>query len=981
MADNSTSGLLASVAAYKYNPAAIASAAVNLVSAATSGQLDFVDVSNPAILCIESAAVLTAGFMQENATTTRRQYPYSAQTIEDLYPHMSDKDYVDRFAVPATAEFLFFFDYNELLTKLVVDPNDNGISKVTIPRDTYITVASTVFTLEYPIEIRQLAHGGLQIVYDVSQDSPFGELQTNIIDWQLLNAPTSDTQTVQQLVGFAVTLKQFAIATKSYPVTKSTGFSVSVPFTDQYFYTRVWVDNGDGTFTEMATTYTDTIYDPNTLTAVLTVLDGTVTVKIPQVYLTTGLVSKNVRIDMYSTKGPISLTMVNYTADQFVVSYRALNPAENDEFVAPMNTLHTCKVYSSDQVAGGANAMTFDELYTRVVSNAIGSPKLPITNTQITAALSRAGYTVVKNIDTITNRNFLATRSMPDPVASELITAAAAGICTLVTKLSDAVALETVIDNGDYITITPDTLYKVTGSTLALVPSAEADLLATLTPDQLAIAVNAQSYMYTPFHYVFDSSNNEFAVRPYYLDAPVINSKSFVAENDSTLLSVATDSFSIFRTKTGYIIEISTKSSDDWKALDDDQVNVQLSYIPTGDTDRAYVLGVQVGKDSVTNERIYHFTIDTNYAIHADNQLQITSLQMYDQSARVIELPLTQTLDLLYSTTKIRGSQWQQSTIDPLLGYFQLPDNSYAISQEQLNTTFGYYLGSLWARSRSVVSASDYQTYAVDVPATYSEDVYQLDPATGAKFSIVNGQVVYNKLHSKGDTVVDDHGQVVYKYRKGDIKLDAYGNPIILNNRGMQRQIDMFMVEGAYKFATNQVTIDYRTTLTNTVLQWVTKDLPNMDNNLLEQTELFFYPTTTVGQVDVIFSAGLQTTIDALQEFQVTLSVKSAVYNNADLRAAITTKTVKSLSSSLNNVKVSISDMIDALRTQYGNDVISIDLKGLGGSSNLNVVTLLDDSKQLSLKKVLIARNDDTLGLQEGVTVDFVLHQVTIASA
>jgi hypothetical protein len=80
-------------------------------------------------------------------------------------------------------------------------------------------------------------------------------------------------------------------------------------------------------------------------------------------------------------------------------------------------------------------------------------------------------------------------------------------------------------------------------------------------------------------------------------------------------------------------------------------------------------------------------------------------------------------------------------------------------------------------------------------------------------------------------------------------------------------------------------------------------------------------------------------------------------------------------------VTVSVSDMIDALRTQYADDVISIDLKGLGGIANLNVVTLLDGSKKLSLRKVLIARNDDTLGLQEGVSVEFVLHQVTIASA
>lgn len=974
--DNVVASLLSDVAQYKYNPVGLQRAVVGLIPAVSNGELDVVDVSNPVVLALETCAILTAGFMTENQTTTRLQYPYSAQTIEDLYPHMSDKDFVDRFAVPTDTDFIFFFDYDELVSKLVEDPNDNGILKVTIPRNTYVTVADTVFSFEYPVEIRQLQHGGLQIVYDVSEVSPLTTLSTNVIPWSTVKGPQG-----QNYLAFVVNLKQFKITSRTFPVTVSTGFKVNVAFSDQYYYCRVWIDNGTAAavrYTEVQTTHTDEVYDITIVTAVLQVLNGVLSVKIPQVYLTTGLLTKSLRIDVYQTKGPLTMSLVNYRADQFVVTYNALNDSENDIFVAPLNTIHDNQVQSVKQVSGGKDAMTFDELRLRMVQNAIGSPSLPITNTQIESALSRAGYDIVKNIDNITNRTFLATRKMPDPTASELLTAAAAGICTLVTKLTDAVTISTVIDNGDLITIKPNTLYKVVGSQLLLVNDAETELLTALTPDQLAIAVNAQSYMYTPFHYVLDSSNNEFNVRPYYLDVPIINSKSFIAENDTTLLQVSTNAFSIFRTTTGYIIEISTTSSDAFKALDDSVVHVQLSYIPPGDTDRAYVLGTQVAKDATTSERIYHFVIDTNYAIDSDNQMDITSFQMYDLNPKTLKIPLTQIFDVLYSTDTPKGPDYMVSVMNAALGFFQLPNNTYAVTQEQLNVTMGYYLGSLWARARSVTSDADYAKYTVDVPALYEADVYVTDPVTGSAFTVgSDGKLVYTIAHHKNDPVLDTNGQPVIKWRVGDIKLDAYNNPIVVNNRSMVRQLDMFMIEAPYKFATNAVTIAYRQQLTNTVVSWLTDDLPNMDNNLLEQTELFYYPTTTIGQVDVIFGAGLQTTIDSSQTFSVTLYVSSNVYKNADLRAAITAQTIKTIAAGLNNVKVSISDISDALKAQYKDDVLSIDLKGLAGVANLNVVTLIDGSKKLSLKKLLVARNDETLGLQEGVSVDYVLHQQT----
>ena len=968
--DNTVATRLGDVSKYLYNPAAIQRAAVALIPAMTNGEIEFVDPSNPVVMCIENASINTAAWMIQNAALTRKQYPAAAQTIEDLYPHMSDKDYIDRFAVPTIGTFVFFFGMDEILSKLVADASNSGVRKVIIPRNTYVTVNDTVFSLQYPIEIRQMAHGGLQIVYDVDELSPLQTLSTNLIEWKIITASDGT-----ELLAFSVEMTQFKINSQTGTVTNSTGFVLNIKTEDQFFFGRVFQKNNDGSYTELLTTHTEEIYDPATPTAVFTVLDGQVRVKIPQIYLTTGMVTGTLRIDIYETKGVLSMNMVAYRPEQYVIKYEAYNAAEKNEYVAPLTTLRINSMMSNSVINAGQDSLTFEQLRKRVISNAIGSPDLPITNTQIEASLEREGYTVVKNIDNITNRAFLAARPMPDPQASELITAAAAGISTLSTSVEDAILIDTVVDNGDVVTIKPETLYKSVNGVIELVPDSEVAALNAMAPDQKAIAVNNANYMYTPFYYVMDSSGNEFNLRPYHLDTPIVDSKSFVGENDTTLLQVGTDQYQIMRSDGGYVVEIQTKSSDEWKALNDDEVFVQMAFIPTGDVDRAYVQGQLMGKTD-TGERIYHFPINTTWKIGADNELQVSSFLMYNDTPRNVDMPLLRDFDVMYSTNTPRGPQWVMSDIDAKLGYFLLPDDAYAITQESFSIRFGYFLEYLWARARTIVGEANYEKYAIDVPATYSQDVYLTDPATGAAFTVnSDGELVYTILHHKDDPVLDAEGNQVYKFRVGDIKLDGYGNPVIIKSRDLVRQMDLFLIEGSYYLATNQVTADYRDYLRTTVVNWLTEDLPVMGDNLLEETSLFYYPVTSVGLIKVLFSNGLETYLDAGQTFRCTLYVNSSVYNNYDLRATLTTNTIKTISDQLEQRVVSMSNITDALRTTYKDDVISIELSGLGGNKNLNVVTIIDDAQRLSLRKLLITRNDETLGLEEGVTVDFVLHE------
>lgn len=969
MTNVTVSDLKSKIASYQYNPAGIQRTVIAALRTATDGAEEIVDPTNPFVFALESSAVTASAFMSKNATDTRRMYPYSAQTPEDLYPHMSDRDYVGRFAQPAPSVFGLLFPMEEVLNKMVVDP-DTGYRKLVIPRNTFFTIADTDFSLQYPIEIRQLAHGGIQVVYDVSQPSPLQALATNVIEWQKL------VRDGIPYIFFQVDTLQFSVETRTDQLSSATDFRMDIGFEDQYYYTRVYVEDANGLWSEIRTTHTDQIYDASTPTAVLQVVGQVVTVRIPQIYTSTGMLSRGIRIDVYETKGVVHMLLADYPMSSYVATWQALDPADRTEFVAPLSTFRSIGVFSNKTVSGGSDALPFETLRQNVISNAIGQPKPPITNVQLENALQRDGYEVVKNIDNITNRVFLATKAMPDPVDQKLLTAAAASIEMVSLSVAEAVQLDSVIDNGTSITITPDTLYRIRSGVVKMVSTQQKNQLLALPPDQRAGQVTSGNYLYTPFHYVLDFAGDEFDSRPYYMDSPTVETKVFVAENDTTLLQVATKLYGVLRSPTGYTLQIVLESSDAWKAIPDSDVFVQLAYVPNGERDYAYMNGTLAGLND-DGERIYNFDLSTTFNIDSEDGLELTKFFMYSQEPHRSKAPLLTNFHVIFATSQVMGAQWRTSSVDDMLGRFLLPQRIAGVAHETLLVRFGYALDTLWARARSVISSVPYKKWTVNVPRVYEKDVYHKDPVTGWSVKIVNGVPEYDIAHHAGDPVLDDDGNPTFQWKIGDVMLDGNGNPIPLNPRGMTRQIDVMFLEGVYQFATDVTTVAYRSSVVQEVVGWLTNDLKRMSAQVLEQTRLYFYPKTTLGNVNVMIEDGVTTTINAGQAFLVKLYVTAAVFKDLELRQTLERQTITAQSAYLRDrSQVSLSAMLNALREQYGEDVIDVEVSGLGGDLNLPVVTLLDDGDRLSIRKRLVAQADDTLIVQEDVTFDTKRHQI-----
>lgn len=976
MASVTVSSILGNIEKYRFNPAQMQRVALDVLRSTTDGTIDIVDATNPFVFALETTATNTAAFMQYMEALTRRQYPASALSQEDLYLHMSDKDYIGRFASPASTFWTLMFRKDEVINAMVLDPIAK-VKKITIPRNTVFRVAETSFSLQYPIDIRQLDHGGLQVVYDTSVVSPLQELTTNLIDFEELTAYDGVT-----FIKFNVEVSQFDIVTKYNDVNAASGFVTTISHPDQFYHARVYLQQSDSSWKEIQTTHTQQIYDPRTPTAVLQVLQGKVSVTIPSVYVTSGKVRGKLRTDVYYTKGPIVLLLSGYQLDNFSTEWKAIDAADSTPYTAPVVNLSTVATYSTSAVSGGRDSLSIDALRQRVIDNNMGPQQLPITNIQLQSSVEDMGYEIVKNVDTITNRVFLATKPLPSPIDLSLITPAASGMATVLLSFEECRLAHGVIDNGSAVTLTSDALYVTKNGVTKLVSSAAYDSLVSMSPALLCAEVNKTNYSFSPFYYVLDTASDIFEVRPYYLETPKIVSKTFIKDNVSTQLQVSVDTASTIEKVDGYYkLSVSTRSNDQYKALEDKHVFAQLFFSSSKQATPAYLNNESTYLNE-NGDRVFVFIMRTDFALDADDTLDQTSFTV-SRSSVVTRCDLLQDFKIVFGCVLPAELQAEHTSVDDALSIDLLSDYTVAggnlagISLEGFRVEFGHSLKTLWSQGKSVPGSVPYQKYEEDVPLVYETDVFDIDPVTGAAFTVdENGKLVYRYLHRAGDPVLDASGRPKMKHLKGETVLGLDGLPItqVGKQASILHLVDIFTIESAYKFASDKAASDYRSYFAQSLVGWLTKDLEALSQRLLDQTKIYFYPRVTKGNIRILSTNGIESTIDASQAFKITLSVPDKTYMNPELLDALKKATVRTLDESLKTNTVAVSAIEYALRNRYGNDVIDVKLEPVGWVADYNAITVLDNSNRLSIKKRLTPQQDGRLIVEEDVEVTFIRH-------
>lgn len=952
----------------KYDPTNLIKVALETIEEITEGKATLVDASNPMVMLLEMGSVLSANCIQENVALLRRQYAELATTEDELYHHMSDEDFLNRFASPATASFTIAMQIQDMVRQMVYDPSENA-HKLIFPRDTTIVVDGVTFTLLYPIVIRRSANGSIQVSYDPLITNPLYALNNTIIDASVRRGTEQE-----DWLFFSVNMEQVQITPQYFVIDKTYNFKKKVIFPDSFYYARAFYqnENTNGQWIEIKTTHTDQVFDVRKPTVVLKVLDQEMQIEIPIVYMSSGVLSGQLRIDVYTTKGELSMNLRNYRQDAFVVTLKAVDEARDlNAYTAAMGDV-SYYAYSLESVVGGKKELTFDALRERVIYNAVGPQNIPITNVQLEAEAENNGFEIVKNIDVLTNRVFLATRKLPTPSNVKLITPANIGMVTFAAQLESLLDNDYVTTNGHRMTIASKAVWLSENSQLRLLNKAEVSGLKSLGQTAMIALVNASQYFYTPFYYVLDASGDEFEIRSYALDQPYAKNLNFIRQNQSLQLFVNTGSYQLTKTLKGYALRVVTKSGSYYRGLSNAEVGIQLAFNPKNETTYAYINGV-LESTREDGERIYLFDIETNHDINSDNLINVTNSTVQGITEYEAWIDLETTFNLLHYTTSVTQTYAADET-NQLLGRFMLPSGAAGNSHEKLTLHMGDALSSLWRRSRSYSLDTVYRLHPENVPLYYEKDVFAVDQDTGSILTISDaGDVIYTILHHEGDPVIDIDGNQVYRYRQGDVIRDELNQPVKELNVTTGREMDLLVIDGRYLFADDEVTIAYRDEIEATLTGWIINDVSTLQKDLLEQTRIFFYPKTTLGMLHVYTENGGEDYLAAEQSFVVSLYVKAAVYGDSDIRERLRALTVKLLDSLISQQVVNMTEIFDALKELYGPVVAAFSISGLGGERNYQYVEMGSRRNKLCLKKQLIAQADRTMIVQDAVDVEFKL--------
>jgi len=531
-----------------------------------------------------------------------------------------------------------------------------------------------------------------------------------------------------------------------------------------------------------------------------------------------------------------------------------------------------------------------------------------------------------------------------------------------------------VKDNGDRITLLPTMLFDYNNGVVTPVDDARIAALHNANAEAQGRMLSDGRYLYTPFHYVLDASSENFDVRPYYFGAPKIIRKQYAGANDRSQLQATLDTYTIERITDGFRIEVRLKTDSQFKKLEDELIKVQLGYRPIGEQQYASLNGEFLGLDN--DERVFRFDIKTRFDVGVNNGLYTTNLSMFDLRQTHYALNMEHDLDFSIIVDGVETPGYvANDDVDALVQDHLVSHTFMVVQRDRLTVRFGYELTDLWRRNRPVLSAESYRTYAEDVPAKYTETVFERDADGALKIALVNGQLKYTVLHQQGDPVLDDKGNPVMQYRKGDTMLDAQQQPILLAPRKILREFTMFLVDGMYHFATEASSVAYRDEIPMQVVNWVNNDIAVIRKQLLDGAEMYFYPISTFGTTTATVKDGLLSEISLDQSLNVTYYMDAASYSNTSLRPTLIDTTKRIITQYLGQGRVVRSDIIAALKLAAGDDVEGVEVSGLGGVSDFGILTLSDDSKRMSLRKKPTVLTNEELMIEDDLTINFLRHK------
>lgn len=939
---------------YQQNPFSIKGPAIELLTKLMEGDDITIDASNPFIYSIETTAAMVSASIDKSDLGIRKAYPAAAVIREDLYPHMNEQDFDGIFSSPLEDVVItMLLPLNELIAA-----SNAGIGgttrKIVIGGDSEYDVDGTKYYQHYPINILFQTNDSIQVTFDLLDESPLRPNSSNVVNWYRTN--------IDGIIylSIAVPVSQLELGVSLYDITNSTGLTATVPFNNQFYYTRAFTKFSNGSWVEIGVTYSDSSYDVTKPTLTVVVNDGFITASLPEIYITNNLVGGTLRLMTYSTEGSISVDYDAIADDAITVKWRDYNE-RTKPYSSLMSAVNSPLLYSESVVSGGTNVMSFEDLRERVLYPSTVT-RAPVSFKELEAKIGSKGYTLTTLEKHVMGRRYLATRKLESP-GGDVYSSMNADLATIEIGTDINGYSNSIVRNGRRSTLLPTALYKSVAGITTLLTDADMYMLNSMSKDVLINTLNDNNYLHSPFHTVLDESGNTFSLRSYHLNSPVVLKTNFIDNNDIGYV-VNTRGFDITLIDGGYRLSIEASVP-----LGMDNVGLQLAFTSRDNNVKTYS---EYATGVITDKRAV-FTVDilSNFDIDIDDAITLTNLLNFNGDILPSPMSLECELEMIYVTT---GASIP-SEFDNLISNAIVTQPYTALTHNIATVEFGTQLRNLYGEGRAVLVPPVYETYEADVPSIYIDDVYQRN-ADGVVYSILDEgtadeRVGLNKLHSAGDPILDADNRPVYAHRKGEVIYSKVGSEWVPNEvvpMSSARSIVIPMLNGIYRFSDSDAIVAYCNNVVKDIIGYLESDIDTTYEGLIEQTDLFFAPANTLTHADVYDATGNQIRMDTSIGFNIRIIMTRQGSNSNEDKLQAKDACLTAITNALAESTISTSMVYREIMSRVNDNVVSIEIDDFlpaGGYAKL-----IRPYDAFSLRPRLYVRGDGSIDVEDDVTFE-----------
>ena len=584
-------------------------------------------------LCIlwASASGVFSSIVNMHDSEYATLYPRRALTPKQLYPHLSQYDYVHLQSEPASLTMAFGIVKSQILANAV--DVDDTYAEIHIPKTSFFKIGPVQMSLYHDIIIRVNKNTeSISVLYDTTEDSPFETLDSNMMD----QPPTTYRQNMQDYLLFGFRCYQVVRNTYSKTVTSQEGYSWQFAYSNNYFAALVYYIAADGSRVEIQQSFDKQYYDTNVATALIDLdnVNNLVTVTIPQIYLEKNLVTSKIVVEIYSTYGAMAYNIPVADAADVKASF----DSASSPYAAPLARLSEYILYPLEStLVGGSSAKSFDVMKDGVVNQTFYD-RIPITPEELAAKAQASGYDLTLIEDDITNRTYFASNSLNDSDGTLLPVLAGSILLANDSLAGDPKTILTHTDGS--IVILPTTIFSLgqTGSVCTPVPDTQIGYLGSLTKENLIAEMNNTTYLRQPFHISLIPDKVYPIARPYNLLAPTITALKYVKENEASDAQMTVTSANIkhlLNGTGGYTLLFAVTLTDSLKSADPSTLQLILSFT-TSTGSSAFAVGTVVSQTDAGN-LIFSVTLNTTYHIDTSDNitLNLTDSNGQDTAAQV----------------------------------------------------------------------------------------------------------------------------------------------------------------------------------------------------------------------------------------------------------------------------------------------------------------------------------------------------------